>query len=585
MGLVIVLALLLAVVVEGAGREASAGARRPSVNILFLQCDEMDGRVLDPSHPLSKVTQMPNLARLLARGVNFVSTYAENPLCAPSRASTFTGRRTASIRVWNNVKAIAALIDDPSRPDPVCAKIVGYGAEWCVAEGRRQNVTTSIRHALVSLGYDFQVYGKMDTGGGVCRAGLDDCDGTGYHDNGNWSTSPPAKMTYYPGDLIHSWAGSAGIDRPVFMPLDARNGWINEANAGGGPFPTDWPYINKCVDFLRKLAPAPAAPAASAPFALYCSVLDPHPPYFTNATWLAQIDDDALDATINATRWQPIELVHPADRFQFAAEGVPGSYDRALARRLARAWHGQTAETDAMMGAVLDALDASPAAESTFILFTSDHGEMHLEHRHVEKMTHYEGSARVPLVIAGPGIPRGRTETTLTSLLDVFPTFIDVGGAAPPGFSDGYSVLPLVVGAVSNDKRPRPDHVAAMAASDSLNAGQFMLRQGKWKLIAYATAASPEAFPPQLFDISTDIWEMHNVAEQNPAVVASMDAVLRAQIDYPAVMVEYEAQGRDWARRWTAAFPNQGWRPLLHAAYRNLSAADEAKFERWLALG
>jgi hypothetical protein len=60
-------------------------------------------------------------------------------------------------------------------------------------------------------------------------------------------------------------------------------------------------------------------------------------------------------------------------RFQFEAEGVPASYDRPLARRLARAWHGQTAETDAMMGTVLDALDRSPAANDTFILFTSDH--------------------------------------------------------------------------------------------------------------------------------------------------------------------------------------------------------------------
>lgn len=62
----------------------------------------------------------------------------------------------------------------------------------------------------------------------------------------------------------------------------------------------------------------------------------------------------------------------------------------------------------------------------------SDHGEMHLEHRHVEKMTHYEGSARVPLIIAGPGVPAaGRTETSLVSLLDIFPTFVDLAGVDP----------------------------------------------------------------------------------------------------------------------------------------------------------
>eukprot|EP01049_Picozoa_sp_SAG25_P004730 SAG25_NODE_305_length_10124_cov_16.774464_3_plen_150_part_00 len=106
---------------------------------------------------------------------------------------------------------------------------------------------------------------------------------------------------------------------------------------------------------------------------------------------------------------------------------------------------------------------------------------MHLEHRHVEKMTHYEGSARIPLIVAGPGISHGITETRLTSLLDVFPTLLDVAGVSPPLFLpalDGYSLLPLIPGVASHDHRQRPAHVAAMAASDSLNAGQFMLRKG-----------------------------------------------------------------------------------------------------------
>ena len=73
-------------------------------------------------------------------------TYAENPLCAPSRAGTWTGRRTASIRTWNNVKALTTLIGQPDVPDAQCEKVVGYGAEWCVAEGKKQNVRTS--HAI-----------------------------------------------------------------------------------------------------------------------------------------------------------------------------------------------------------------------------------------------------------------------------------------------------------------------------------------------------------------------------------------------------------------------------------------------------
>eukprot|EP01046_Picozoa_sp_COSAG06_P059431 COSAG06_NODE_12290_length_1399_cov_0.870769_2_plen_170_part_00 len=109
---------------------------------------------------------------------------------------------------------------------------------------------------------------------------------------------------------------------------------------------------------------------------------------------------------------------------------------------------------------------------------------------------------------------RPRTSTTLCPL-------------SRYSFLDGYSLLP-VIGASSHDRLDRrPPHVAAMAACDSLNAGQFMLRRGKWKLITYATAASPRAFPPQLFDLEADMWEMHDVAASNPAIVSSMDATLR----------------------------------------------------------
>lgn len=301
---------------------ASASSPPPShdarPNLLFLQCDEMDGRVLDPSHPLSRVTSMPHLTALAARGVNFVRTYAENPLCAPSRASTWTGRRTASIRTWNNVKALTTMIGAPAVADATCASVVGYGYEWCVAEGKKQNVSSlgSIRHALVDLGYRVQLcllqpicitpslavslclsvpvccmiavpsrYGKMDTGGGVCRPEVDDCIANGYHDSGNWSAdlaaNAPPPLTYFHGDLIHSWAGAAGISKAVFQPLLAENGWINETNPNGGPFAHDWPTIRQCVDWIGALdSPSEIGGGDSSPWALYCSICDPHPPYF-----------------------------------------------------------------------------------------------------------------------------------------------------------------------------------------------------------------------------------------------------------------------------------------------------------------
>lgn len=174
------------------------------------------------------------------------------------------------------------------------------------------------------------------------------------------------------------------------------------------------------------------------------------------------------------------------------------------------------------------------------------------------------------------------------SLLDVFATLVDVGGAPVPEFADGYSLLPLV-GAPSTDAhRTRPPWVAAMAACDSLNAAQFMLRQGDWKMIAYAVAGNDTRFPPQLFNVTADPWEMHNVAAAHVALVTEMDATLRTAIDYPTVMAEYEAQGREWGHRWVDEVGNgesggPTWRDLLHSAFYNFTAGDEAKFEAWLA--
>jgi arylsulfatase A-like enzyme len=214
---------------------------------------------------------------------------------------------------------------------------------------------------------------------------------------------------------------------------------------------------------------------------------------------------------------------------------------------------------------------------------------MHLEHRHVEKMTHYEGSARIPLIVAGPGISHGITETRLTSLLDVFPTLLDVAGVSPPLFLpalDGYSLLPLIPGVASHDHRQRPAHVAAMAASDSLNAGQFMLRKGGYKYIAYATGSNPAKFAPQLFDIGGgDIWEMDNIAASHASLCAEMDTILRSEIAYPEVMKTYEAQGHEWAHRWTAAFSGDRWKALLQVAYEGFTADDERKFVGWLKGG
>merc|ERR1712072_546504 len=107
---------------------------------------------------------------------------------------------------------------------------------------------------------------------------------SGFHDTGNWSGFPdgPTHATkatpyYFPGDVLHSWATTANISKPIFGPIDSPN-HIDVVN-GNSFEKKDWNTIDACVQFLRKHSPG------DAPFFLYCSVLSPHPPYTSNATW------------------------------------------------------------------------------------------------------------------------------------------------------------------------------------------------------------------------------------------------------------------------------------------------------------
>ena len=104
--------------------------------------------------------------------------------------------------------------------------------------------------------------------------------------------------------------------------------------------------------------------------------------------------------------------------------------------------------------------------------------------------------------------------------------------------------------------------------------------------MTYATGLNARVFPPQLFDIDGgDLWEMHNIADKHPDVVQSMDKVLRSEINYPSVMRDYEAQGKDWAHRWMASYSVDEWHALLRVAYKGFDEGDMAKFVNWIRTG
>ena len=177
-----------------------------------------------------------------------------------------------------------------------------------------------------------------------------------------------------------------------------------------------------------------------------------------------------------------------------------------------KTYYAMCAETDYLLGQVYNLAQATGHLKNTYTIFVSDHGEMNMEHRQVWKNSLYEPSARVPLIISGPGVAQGKVVSdTLVSLLDIYPTLVDMVGGSPPAYLDGHSLMPLLnpshprsVGA-SADAAARPDFITAQYHSNMGNTGSFMIRQGDWKYIVYGTALKAFAgYKPQLFNVATD---------------------------------------------------------------------------------
>jgi arylsulfatase A-like enzyme len=493
----------------------------------------------------------------------------------------FTGRRTSSIEAWSNVKSLTADVSEwpPQRPDPNCANIVGFSAQHCLELGRRQNVSSTLNMAMSELGYNVKLFGKMDTGGGPLM-NPPGTHGTGYHDNGNWSEKELPVTTYYPGCLLHSLAAGANISKAAFAPLDGPNKWIDTQHASYGQ--GDWTIVDNCIQFLMSYR------KGDPPFFLYCSVINPHPPYTSNATWEANIDMVELERSLDWTEktYATPNNQHPADTYASSSEGVPLRFNRTLARELAIAYHGACVEVDSMVGKVRSALQQSAAADHTYFVLTSDHGEMHMEHRRVEKMSMYEASVRVPLLVEGPAIPVGVRVDDFVTLVDLFPTFLDMGQTKtlPDAGLQGYSLAPYLGIHSQRKLGKRPDYAIAEYTAEEANTPQFMIRMGDWKYIAYGQEPPYQHYYPQLFNVTADPWELSDLAGESThrKIVQQLDAKLREIVDYPTVAKKLNSENRDNIRRWMSSFSEAGWHELVRAAYKGANQSDTDKLVRWL---
>ncbi|MDX2034723.1 MAG: sulfatase-like hydrolase/transferase [Blastocatellia bacterium] len=163
-------------------------------------------------------------------------------------------------------------------------------------------------------------------------------------------------------------------------------------------------------------------------------------------------------------------------------------------------YYGMITHLDEQIGRILDALNRSGQAENTIIVYAADNGLALGSHGLLGKQSVYEHSMRTPLIIAGPGIPRGKSTRAFTYLYDLFPTLCDATGTAPPAGLEGESLRPLWEG-----KKARVRDSVFLPFLQL----QRAVRDDRWKLIAF-----PKVGHLQLFDLRTDPHETTNLIDR-----------------------------------------------------------------------
>ncbi|QRM54625.1 choline-sulfatase [Sinorhizobium sp. BG8] len=485
-------------------------ARTP--NILIIMVDQLNG-TLFPDGPATFL-HAPHLKALAKRSARFRNNYTSSPLCAPARASLMAGQLPSRTQVYDNAAEYISSI-------PTYA------------------------HHLRRAGYYTALSGKMHFVGPDQLHGFEERLTTDIYP-ADFGWTPDYRK---PGERIDWWYHNLG----------------SVTGAGVAEITNQMEYDDE-VAFLanQKLYQLSREndDQARRPWCLTVSFTHPHDPYVARRKfWDLYENCEHLLPEVG-----PLEKQDPhSERIIHSCDYKNFDVTRNDVRRSRRAYFANISYIDEKVGELIDTLTRTRMLDDTFILFCSDHGDMLGERGLWFKMNFFEGSARVPLMIAGPDIAGG-LHLSPVSNLDITPTLCDLAGISMEEvmhWTDGESLLPLMNGG------ERTSPVLMEYAAEGSYAPLVAIREGKWKYIHCALD------PDQLYDLEADPRELNNLADNpdNPVVRATLDA-FRAMREARWDMEAFDAAVREsQARRWVVyeALRNGSYYPWDHQPLQKAS--------------
>jgi arylsulfatase A-like enzyme len=499
--------MVMGTAVSLAVRPVAAAERRPGPNVLMIVVDDLNDYVTGMGgHPQART---PNLARLASQGVSFRRAYSNNPICAPSRGSLFTGiyPHTSKFIHFGKWFENEALIN--SKTIPEYFRDNGY---YTLGTGKLLHHY----HPHVWQEFGFKAnYGPSAYNGEefVAHPSVPEpFRSIGWVDGGFGPTSDVPRVTSGDGSEYVGW-----YDMPTWNKIRHLR-YVSEDDRD--PLP-DERCAKWAADKLTLLARQPGAK----PFFMGVGFLRPHTPLYAPKRFfdmflLEDIKLPVIREGDNAdTHYKDVfspDLKGPK-HFRLLKESY-STIEQGL-KTYVRAYLACVAFVDEQIGVVLDALDRTHIRENTIVLVTSDHGYNMGEKEYLFKNSLWEESGRVPLIIRAPGVAKpGAVVERPVSLIDVYPTLADLCNLkgdtrknSKGATLDGFSLKPLLTDPEA-DQWEGPDAALTVIKSEQYPSPQigkqhYAVRTRRWRYILYNNNAE------ELYDHDADPYEWSNLAD------------------------------------------------------------------------
>ena len=452
-------------------------------NIILILPDQQRGDSLRcMGHPAIRT---PNLDSLAAKGVTFGRCYTNSPLCMPARASLMSGQYVNEHGVWNN---------------SVSADRFGASHVRNIRDAGYHTVAIGKTHLYVHQG------------AGHTNNHVQELRDWGFEDS-HELTGPIASVTVdspYTDYLAGKRFLNVHREHLRTYVRGWMRGYLHPWETPPCLLPTedhlDMYTARKSVEWIRNYR-------GDKPFYLQILFPGPHDPFDSPAEYRAIYNPEEMPLAIMDTPAPPVAPY--VDRwFKWSRlESMTESQNRVMRTY----YYGKISLIDDGIGLILKALEERGLMDNTWIIYSSDHGEMLGDHRVSHKMVFYEGAVHVPLIIKPPYGVRSKKCAGLTDHLDIAATLLDIAGAKPLGGSDGHSLMPQIR---AESDTPESQRGKDVMFSEVL--GYSMVRTERYKMAIDTRTRQPV----ELYDTVSDPNELRNLVND-----PSLEKVRRELLD------------------------------------------------------